>query len=234
MENIRVKVPLIISFLLLFIYSYLFFSSILISTIISIILSLAFKPIISNFFESKDKKLKRIMFREFLDIFNSNIISGLNFFSALKMSSIEINHLFTDKKYIIIFLEDMIKDIDNGKSMEEALIKFKERSRLEEIDIFVDSMVIALKSGIDISRITSNSKEMLTSSISLELELATISENSKRDFIIMSFLPLIILILLNITSARSLNIIDYIIRVPVFVLFIFSFYLGHKIVNLEI
>lgn len=224
----------LISVLIIFLYSYVFFYSIIISVVLCILISIEFHKIFEDFLNKKDIRLKRIMFREFLDIFNSNIISGQNFYNSLKTTSVEIKNIFQENTYIISYLDLLVKDIDNGKMIEQSLLIFKERSKLEEVDIFVDSLIIAIKSGIDISKITNNSKKMLSENISLELEISTILDNSKKDFLIMSILPLIILVLLNITSIKSLDYIDYIIRIPVFIIFIFSFYLGNKIVNLEV
>lgn len=223
-----------ISSLMFFLYSYIFFQNIIISIFIALIVSLKFYQIVYEIFTKNNMKNKRIMFREFLDLFNSNIISSNNFYNSLVNTSEEIKYIFNEEEYIVKNLNELILDIDNGNSIENSLIKFKEKTNLEEANIFIDSLIISLKSGISISEIANISKDMINENIALEIELSIIADNAKREFIIMSFLPLIILIVLDITQKTSLELVDYLIRIPVFALFLFSFYMGHNISNLEV
>lgn len=234
MINNKKLISFFISFIIIFLYSFCFFHNIIVSVLISVLLSVKAHEIFKSMLDRNSIKQKRIMFREFLDIFHTNIISGQNFYNSLLLTSKEIQFIFQENIFIIKYLNEMIMDINNGNKIENCLIDFKHKSNLEEINIFVDSIIISIKSGIDISRIVENSKNMLTDNISLELEMSTIVENSKRDFIIMCLLPLIVLITISLTSATSFTIIDYIIRSGVFLLFVFAFYIGYKIVNLEV
>lgn len=232
--NKKLIISYVASFTIFFIYSLIFFKNIFISIFLSTIISFKAYSIIFQVLSRNDLRTKRLMFREFLDIFNTNIIVGNNFYNSLKNTSIEIKNIFHDSIFIVKYLDDLILDIDNGNSIIDSMIKFKEKCKLDEVDIFVESIIIAVKSGLDISKITDISKNMLTENISLELEISTLVNNSKREFIIMTVLPLIILFLINSSTNQSLNFTDYIVRIPVFVLFLFSFYIGDKIVNLEV
>lgn len=223
-----------ISFTIIFLYTYIFFNSFLFSSIFSIFISLKFYKNIYEIFEKKNLRLKRIMFREFLDIFNSNIISGENFYNSLKKTSKEIKNIFHDNTYLVKYLDELVLDIENGKNITDALRDFKQKADLEEVDIFIDSLILSIQMGIDLSKITNNSKNMLSDNISLELELSTIVDNSKKEFLIMIFLPIFVLLLVNNSSTNTLRFSDYLIRIPVFISFIFAFYLGNKIVNLEV
>lgn len=219
--------------IIMFIYLQIFFDKFFISLIIAPILSMKFSSIISNVFINNDKKEKRIIFREFLDIFNTNIIAGNNLLFSLKNTYSELKNLFSEEAYLVRSLQEALIDIDNGESIDSSLYKFRIKSNLEEVSIFIDSLIIALNSGIDISKISENSKESLSRNISLELEIDTIVNNSKKEFLIMIILPLIVLVLLNNNINAEITFADYIVRIPVFILLLFSFILGEKIVNLE-
>lgn len=230
----KIYISYLISFVIFLVYAYIFFNNVLVSIVISAIVSLKFYTIIYNIFSKNHEKTKRIMFREFLDIFNTNIISGQNFYNALKQTSLEIKNIFHEKVFIVKYLEELVLDIDNGANIIESLNIFKNKCDLEEVSIFVDSIIIAIKTGLDISDMTNISKDMLTENIALELEISTLVNNSKREFLIMTVLPIIILFLVNQNTANSLKLIDYIVRVPVFLVFLSAFYIGNKIVNMEI
>lgn len=224
----------LISYIIFFVYSFIFFNSIFISIFLSFFLSLIFKNLIFELLDSREYKNKRILFREFLDIFNSNVISGENFYKSMKNTQKEMYAIFPEEEFINKNIKRINLDIDNGKNITEALLNFKYNMQLEDVDIFVDTLIIAIKSGINLSDVTQLSKDMLSENISLDIEISTIIDNSKREFIIMMILPLIVLIMTTVTTQRNTEFIEYIIRIPIFIIFIFSFYLGNKIVNLEV
>lgn len=224
----------LISYIIFFVYSFIFFNSIFISIFLSFFLSLIFKNLIFELLDSREYKNKRILFREFLDIFNSNVISGENFYKSMKNTQKEMYAIFPEEEFINKNIKRINLDIDNGKNITEALLNFKYNMQLEDVDIFVDTLSIAIKSGINLSDVTQLSKDMLSENISLDIEISTIIDNSKREFIIMMILPLIVLIMTTVTTQRNTEFIEYIIRIPIFIIFIFSFYLGNKIVNLEV
>lgn len=232
--NKNTTISYFISFIIFFIYSLTFFKNIFLAVLLSLIISLKAYLIVFQILMKNNLRTKRLMFREFLDIFNTNIIAGNNFYNSLKNTSIEIKNIFYEKIFIVKYLDNLILDIDNGNNIIDSLLNFKEKCDLEEVDIFVESIIIAVKSGLDISKMTDVSKDMLTENISLELEIATLVNNAKREFLIMTILPVIILFLVNFSNTQVLNFTDYMVRVPVFIIFLFSFYIGYKIVNLEI
>lgn len=231
--NNKIK-AFIISTTIIFIYLQVFFDKVLVSIIFAPIISIKFSIIILNLFQNKEIKQKRIMFREFLDIFNTNIVAGNNLLVSLRNTHLELKSLFNEANYIVQYLEDMLIDIENGKSIENSLKIFEKKSEITEVSIFVDSLIIAVNSGIDISKISNISKDALTQNIALELEIDTIVSNSKKEFIIMTMLPLVILILLNNSINEQITSADYIVRIPVFIVLLFSFLLVEKIVNMEI
>lgn len=224
----------IISTIIFFIYLEVFFDKFLFSIIFAPIISIKFSKIIMNLFQNKDIKQKRIMFREFLDIFNTNILAGNNFLISLRNTYLELKTLFNEENYIVEYLKDFLIDIDNGDSIENSLKAFKKKSEIEEASIFVDSLIIAINSGVDISKISNISKDALTQNITLELEIDTIVSNSKKEFLIMILLPLVIIVMINTSINEQITLADYIVRFPVFIMLLFSFILGEKIVNMEI
>ncbi|MGY3776074.1 type II secretion system F family protein [Helcococcus sueciensis] len=224
----------IISTIIFFVYLQVFFNQILISIIISPIISIKFSTIIINLFNDKDIKQKRIIFREFLDLFNTNILAGNNLLISLRNTHNELKTLFNEDNFIVIYLEELLIDIDNGKSIEDSLRIFERKTELEEVSIFIDSLIIAINSGIDIFKISNISKDALTQNIALELEISTIVNNSKKEFLIMIILPLVIILMLNTSINEKITFADYIVRIPVFIVLLFSFVLGEKIVNMEI
>lgn len=223
-----------ISFVLFCIYSYTFFRSVLVAILISSVISVKFYKIFNNIFIKRDLRKEKIMLRDYLDVLNSSIISGNNFYQAVKKSSVELLELYSEEDLIVRSSKQVYLDLENGLSSAEALDKFQENFQCEEAKIFVDTLCIGLETGISLKEIISNSRNSINEYIITELEISTSLDGGRRELIIMMILPLVILMLLGQTDLTHLKIIDYIVRGVVYMIILFSFYLGEKIVNMEI
>lgn len=229
---IKVK-SYVLSIFLIFLYTYLFFNSIIFSFILSLLLCIKVKDIFLDFFNQKDKKLRRIFFREFLDFLNTNIVSGNNIIYSLKNTAVEMENIISSNNIFILKIKEILLDIENGETIENSLIKLANFIDIEEAKIFADSMKIGMEAGMNIAEIINISKNTLIESITLELEMETIINNSKKEFIIMTVLPLIIMFMLQYFMNNKLSYIDYIVRFFVFIIFLFSFYIGKRIIDME-
>ena len=231
--NNRTKAYLL-SFIIFILYSYTFFRNIPISLAISALVSLKFKKIFFDYFESSRLNFEQRIFRDFLDLLNSSILSGQNFYQALSGAIEELEEYYNPKVALVASLRAVKNDLDNGKGEGLSLKGFKDRCQINEGKIFADTLIIALGSGMDLAKIVYSSKDSINSQMDIEMEISHSLNNGKRELVIMVLLPLVILFLLTKTDISSLSMVDYIIRSVVFVIILFSIYFGNKIVNLEI
>lgn len=224
----------LLSLIIFILYSYTFFRNIPVSLAISALVSIKFKKIFFDYLESSRLNFQQRIFRDFLDLLNSSILSGQNFYQALAGSVDELEEYYNSKADLVAGLRSIKNDLDNGKGERLALKGFKDRCQIKEGKIFADTLIIALGSGMDLAKIVSASKDSINSQMDIEMEISHSLNNGKRELIIMIVLPLFILFLLTKTEITSLSMVDYIIRSVVFVMILFSIYFGEKIVNLEI
>lgn len=233
MNNIKVK-SYMFAYIISFLYLFAFFQSLIFALPAAPLMAFFIKSIIYNFLLNRNNIEKRMMFREFLDIFNASILSGGNFYNSIKAAREELINMFTGKNLMCKSVDRLIWDLDNSLSMEEALNNFSADLDIEEARIFCQSLSIGLKSGMNIAKLVFNSKETITESIALNLELDKIISSGKREFMIIALLPIVVLFVLSFTISGALTFIDYIIRLPMFFLIVFAVNLAYKIVNLEV
>lgn len=224
----------LISFVVFFLYAYIFFRHILISIALASLISFYFYRFFLAIFNRKILKKNRLMLRDFLDILSTGISSGQNFYEALLDSSEELKRYYPKDSLIIEVVEKMIDDLNHGLSEKNALRSFANLLQLEEAFVFSQTLEIAILSGMDLKEMIQETKLAINDQINVELAIASHTDNSKREFIIMMLLPLFILLLLNSSMAKTLTLIDYIVRFFCFSIILFSFYLAHKIINLEL
>lgn len=223
-----------ISFVLFSFYAQIFFQNVLISIILGVLISIKFKRIFYDLIIKKQNRNNIIMFRDFLDIFNTSIMSGNNFYESMVATKDEITVLYDRNSKIAKAITELVENLDNGIIQNDALLIFGDSLGFDEARIFAQTMQMGLDSGMEIREVISITKDQLTDQINMELDIRTNLDSSKREFLIMMILPLIIITLLNLTNIRELNFMDYIIRMVVFGFIVFSFYLGELIVNLEV
>ena len=228
----------IIGFLLGFIFfyltSYLFFESFLVSLLIGGLRGFFYSDRYQQRKEKAKIKKKTLEFREFLDLLNNSIAAGENLENAIRNTNQDLLEIFSSKDEIYIHSKEIINSLDLGRSMKLSLEDFRDRMGLEDVDIFVGTLLIAIDSGMNLSYVIENSKNIINQKIDIELEIDSIMRASNRELVIMTLLPLIIILLLKLTRPDyKLKMIDYLVRLPVFIVFIVSYRMGKKIVALE-
>lgn len=174
------------------------------------------------------------MFRDFLDIINSSIISGDNFQIALAKTNSDIRGLYNEDELICVSTNKLVNDIESGMYLDQALENFSNSFNLEEVRIFSQTLSLGINSGMNTQRIIEYSKDAISDQINTQLEIDSAIDSSKRELIIMILLPLVILSLLTLTNLSKPSLGEYIVKFIVFFIIIISFYLGNKIVDLEV
>lgn len=231
--NNRIK-SYFISFIIFALYSFIFFRSVYVSIVISAVISIKFQSIFFEYFKAQSLKQEQRIFRDLLDLLNSSIMSGQNFYQALSFSGEELEEYYDPQSYVVLAVKGLKSDLDNGKTEKDSLKAFKIMCRIKEAGIFADTLIIALGSGMDLAKIISSSRDSINSQMDVEFEVSTSLNSGKRELIIMILLPLLILFLLTKTQISKLSFVDYLIRSVVFIMILFSIHFGEKIINLEI
>lgn len=239
MKNLRILLKnykfksYVLSLGILFIYGWVFLRSYLVSAVLAILLSIKLKSTFYRILTKNFEMKKREMLKDFLDILDTSIVSGANFYQSIKMSKLELLSMYDDNALILLSVSELVKDIENGISQVEALNNFKDNYRNKEASIFVDTLAISIDSGISINKVICGSRESIASLIEMELDISASLKNANRELIIMSIIPLAIVILMQGTMANKLTFIDYILRGITYLALISSFYMGEKIINVE-
>ena len=227
-------VSFMITFVIFYLYSEVFFQFFPLSIGLAFFVSLRFYKFFDSIYTKREMNKNIEVFREFLDIFSANIQAGQNLYYSLKNTDQELAYFFSGGTRVTQALKECCGAMDSGQSQQEALLDFAEKVQIKEAKVFVDTLLIAIESGISIKEITKNTKDALSEQIEIELEVGNHIDSSKREFIIMVILPIVILLALKFTNESSIGLIDYLVRVPVYLMILFAFDLGQRIVHMEV
>ena len=124
-------------------------------------------------------------------------------------------------------------------TLEELIDNLAKRSGAEEIEMFSDVCKSAKRNGGNIAEVLTDTAERIRESICVDAEIDNLMAEKKLEFRIMSVMPFVILIYINITSAGYFDVLYEGIFGRVFMtvallIFAGALILGRKIMRINV
>jgi len=191
---------LIISFVFLFIISYIFYHSVIVS-----VFSIVFAPVCARYYAEalaeKRKGLLLAQFRDFLYSLSSSFAAGRQMRDGLREAQDYLRLMYDEKTPMLNELSAMLIKMDESRASEEEVLRdFAERSSLSDIKNFFDTYFICRMTGGDMSSAISKTSEMLIEKIGIEREIKMITSQKRFEGKIISIMPVAVIMFLNIAS----------------------------------
>lgn len=231
---------MIITCIIIFLCAYIVTNLLGLSFFLSL-LGFSLPKMISNNRIEKRKNIINMQFRDALNSIVSSLKAGLSINSALIKCSQDLEKLYSlikDKPMLDEFI--LIKnDLNMGLSVDEALIKFMKRMKLEDIDDFVNSVIIVRQKGGNLVEVVENVAKMINDKIEIRKEIGILVTSKKFEARIMTILPITTIIFLSFFARSYIEPLyqSFIGKVFIFIGFIFlvvNYFVANKIVNIEI
>lgn len=138
------------------------------------------------FIESiKKKRIKKLnsQLPEALSILSNGLRAGFSFTQAMSVAANELDTPIKDE-----FLR-VIRDNAIGKTLEEALLSFSERTDDEDIDMLITALIIQRKVGGNLAEILDTIGETIRDRMRIRGEIKTLTASSRFSAIVISILP---------------------------------------------
>lgn len=231
----RVEEFIGISILIALVFALLFYvsSQNIILAILGLIIGSRIPDIyISSLKKNRTKKLNAQL-PEALAIISNGLRAGFSFTQAMSISANELDSPIHDE-----FMK-IVRDNSIGKTMDEALNDFSERTDDEDIDMFVTALLIQRKVGGNLTEILDTIADTIRDRMRIRGEIKTLTAQGRISAIILSLLPIILAIVIFILNREylmelfnsSVGIIFVILAV---IMQIFGTLVIVKIANIEI
>lgn len=182
-----------------FVYSLLFFDS-LIPVFLSLTLLKLYFKLVRKKLVSKQKYRLLLQFKEWLFSLNASLNSGFALENAIKESLTELKSLFGEKSDIYMEVKLMCNKLLLHIPLEEILNNFAVRSDLEDVKIFSEIITLVKKNGGDMIGIIKNTSATISSEIDLKNKIAASVASTKYELYIMAAFPLIIIKYVDMTQ----------------------------------
>ena len=222
--------------LLGFIAGKILFENIYFSFITTIIFGIFFSKQFIEYFKKKRKRKFLNQFCDFLDSISTSLSCGKNSYYAFLNADMEMQALFNVNEPICVVTKEIVKGMEEGKTIEELLYNIAEESGCQEVKTFAMIYSIGVQTGGNLKEIVDKSRNTIVDKIMLEDEIETMLIAPKNELNIMMVMPLIMVSMLKVTgNTETMNKeISIIVNLIAFSMFMISYIIGRKMVDIEI
>ena len=202
-----------------------------------------FKPL-KGWYEShlagKRKRKLRLEFRDFLNSASASFAAGRHINEVCEIAISELAAMYSEDETIMIELSYLKNKINTpGNRAVDALRDFANRADIEEITNFSEVYGACLESGGDLAGALNKCSRLLSEKISIENDIETMASQKKFEGKIITAMPVLIIIGLNMIAPDYLSImyssiIGRILMSAALAITIFAYYLIERITEIEV
>lgn len=188
----------------------------------------------------KRKDQLRTQFKEMLYSLNSGLAAGKAVETTFREMEKDMRMLYPGKTgYIVNELAIINSKLEMNEPVEEVLKDFATRTGVEEIATFSEILYISKRAGGNIIDVIKNTSRTITEKLEFRMELETMLAQRKMEQKIMAVFPFVIILLLSGMAPDYMDpvfhtVIGNIIMTIVLVVFAIAWWIGSKIVDIEV
>lgn len=184
------------------------------------------------------KKALILQFRDMLESLSTSVGTGKNVPEAFLDCLYEMKSQFDDDAYIVKELSRIVAGSSNNINIELLVSDFAARSHNEDIQAFSDVFSVAIRKGGNMRDIISDTKDVISDKITMQMEITSIIAGKKNELNIMILMPFVVVSQVNGMSASSANlstaIITFIVKLIALGMFVAAYVMGQKMMKIDI
>ena len=189
--------------------------------------------------ERERRQTLGLQFKDALISMTAALRAGFSVENSLTESWREMKVVYGEDSLICTEFTKIINEIKLGIPSEEAFSRFASRSGVEDIQTFASVFQIAKRSGGDLVEIIRKTSDDISAKIDTKNEIAVLVSSKKFEQKIMSFMPLGIILYIEISSPDLLeplygNLTGILIMTVCLAIYAASYFLSGKIMNIEV
>ena len=187
----------------------------------------------------KKKREFALQFQEAIRSLAASLNVGYSLENAIKETKKDINILYSEQTAIHREFDYMIRQIYLQIPMDQILYEWAQRVDQEDLHSFVSVFVAAKKSGGDSLKVIRDSISQIRDKMEMQREIDTILAARKYECKVMSVIPFGIIAYMKLSFPEFMaalygNLIGAGVMSACLAVYLGAWYLGQKIVNIEI
>lgn len=159
-----------------------------------------------NYLKSRRTRIMRNQFGDLLYSLAASVATGRQLSSALHEAHTNLSYVYKSNTPLMVELKYLTKSIAENRDSEENLLsEFAIRSGVEDIRNFVNVYLSCRETGGDMNQVIANASEILMQKMYIEREIRVMTSQKKFEGKIISAMPVLIIMFLNIASPGYLE-----------------------------
>lgn len=194
-------------------------------------------PAITKMLKERRAKKLRKQFIDLLETVATLLSSGSTVNDAFADAREDLANQYTSNDMIMIELSEIVLGIQNGKTLEEMLNSFGERSDNKDILNFANVISNCYRLGGNFKDVVRRTRDIISDKIEIEEEISTKISSNKIQLNAMSLMPIVLVGMLKLSSDTFAENLSSGIGVAVTTiaigLFVGAYFWGQKIINIK-
>lgn len=219
---------------------YLFYES-LIAALITGACGLIFPKIQKKTLLERRKEKLKLQFKEAIASLSSSLAAGRSIENSFKEVVTDLYLLYPDPNtFIIKEFEVINRRIENGETIENAILDFSVRSDIEDIQNFADVFITCKRTGGNLVEVIRRTSDIISEKIDIQQEVSVMIASKKFESRILTVAPVGMILLLKSTADDYLApMYDWSSGGPIIMtvclgILVFSYWLGQRIMNIKV
>lgn len=187
----------------------------------------------------KERRLKNLLyqFRDMMESLTASYSAGKNTEGAFQDACADMINIYGEKADIVRELRWIVSGLYNGMNIDSLLMNFAMRSHLDDIESFATIFEVSSRYGGNLKEVVGETRSIINDKIETEMEIRTLLTANKNELNIMMVMPFVIMLM--ISGMGDMSIVqntpgNVLIKCGVLLLFGVAYYMGRKIVDIEL
>lgn len=188
----------------------------------------------------KEKKERfSVQLRDFLQLLSGNLQVGDSMEKAMEHSLPELARQWGQQSFIYRDVEQMCRQIGLSAPTEEVMKAWGEQRKEEELTLFLQVFLFGRRTGGDLCVMIAKTTHSISTRIETSQEIQTLLTSRKYEQSIMSAMPILIILYINLSNPEYLTVLYGNLKGVVFmsiclVLYAAAVFMGLKLLRIEV
>lgn len=214
-----------------------YISNLVVFIIVGLISLKFFLPVVNqNLKNKRDSRLKK-QFMDLMEAVSTSLSAGNTVSDSFINAHSDLQNQYSPNDMIIIELSEIVTGLDNGKTLEEMIKAFGERSGNEDIENFSNVISNCFRLGGNFKDVVKKTRDIIAEKIAVSDEIETKLASNKMQHNAMSIMPIVLvgmIKMMNPTFADNLSSPVGIVVVTIAIgIFVGSYIWGRKIIDIR-
>lgn len=214
-----------------------FFNNIIVAALGGIICAKFLPKYYREYKRNRQLNELRSQFKDLLESLTSSYSAGQNTVEAFHDAQSDMISIYGEESDIVREIKAICTGLAHNMNIEALLLNFAERSGLDDAMSFANVFEVCNRSGGDLKRIVSDTREIINDKMEMEMEIETMISGSKNELYIMMVMPVVIVVMLKGmgTSMAGANTpVTVLVKIVCIGIFLAAYMVGRKIIDIKI